>query len=216
MAAATDYWENRLVDGLFRAGVTPWAATTAYTLGQMIYGTNANSYGKVMVCTTAGTTSGSQPTWPSATYSSGSSPAAPATQADGTVTWTVWNVSGYSPNLYFGLLSAITTIDTGAVTETTGTSYTRVAMPPSLTNWKSTQANTANPSTGTSGFTTNASAITWPAAGAGGWGSVVGIGIYDNASGGNLLYAAAVTSQSVAAGNIVSFNTDQMTLNVDA
>lgn len=215
MAASTNYWENRQIDGLYRMGVTAWAATTAYALGQMIYGTNANSYGKVMVCTTAGTSSGTQPTWPAPTYSSGSSPAAPTTQVDGTVTWTVWNVGGYAPNLYFGLLSAITDIDTGAVTETTGTSYTRVAMPPSLTNWKSTQGNTANPSTGTSGSATNASALTWPAAGAGGWGTVVGVGVWDANTGGNLLQAAAVTSQAVAAGNIVSFNTDQMTLQVD-
>jgi hypothetical protein len=215
MAAATNYWENRLVDGLFRLGVTAWGATTAYSLGQMIYGTNANSYGKVMVCTTAGTSSGTQPTWPSPTYASGSSPAAPATQTDGTVTWTVWNIGGYAPGLYFALLSAITDVEAGTVTETTGTSYTRVAMPPSLTNWKSTQANTANPSTGSSAATTNANAITWPAAGAGGWGTVAGVAIYDNSAGGNPLYIAAVTSQAVAQGNIVSFNTDQMTISVD-
>lgn len=40
MSAMSDYFENLLIDGLFRGINTPtintWAATTAYTVGQVV------------------------------------------------------------------------------------------------------------------------------------------------------------------------------------
>ena len=53
---------------------TAWATSTAYTLGQYVRPTNANLNGHIYQVTTAGTTSGSEPTWPTAqgaTVSSG-------------------------------------------------------------------------------------------------------------------------------------------------
>lgn len=61
-------------------GIADWAATTAYTVGQRVEPTTPNGY--VYECTTAGTTAGSEPTWP--TTGIGSS-----TVSDGTVVWTL-------------------------------------------------------------------------------------------------------------------------------
>lgn len=56
-----------------------WAATTAYSLGDRVEPTTPNTY--VYECTTAGTSSGSEPTWPTTPVGS--------TVADGTVVWTL-------------------------------------------------------------------------------------------------------------------------------
>jgi len=56
-----------------------WTATTAISLNTYIKPTNANANGHFYICTTAGTTSGSEPTWPT-TYN--------GTVTDGTVVWT--------------------------------------------------------------------------------------------------------------------------------
>lgn len=61
-------------------GIADWAATTAYTLGQRVEPTTPNGY--VYEVTTAGTTAGSEPTWP--TTGIGTS-----TVTDGTVVWTL-------------------------------------------------------------------------------------------------------------------------------
>jgi hypothetical protein len=54
-----------------------WAATTAYSLGARVEPTTPNTY--VYECTTAGTSSGSEPTWPTTVGN---------TVSDGTVVWT--------------------------------------------------------------------------------------------------------------------------------
>lgn len=75
--------------------------------------------------------------------------------------------------------------DTG-FTEVTGTSYGRAAVARSLANFCGTQgAGTTVASTGTSHVTRNNVAITWPAAGAGGWTAATQLGVYDASSGGN-------------------------------
>lgn len=212
MAAASNLWENRLVDGILRRGVSAWTASqTGVAVGMMRYGSTANAYGKVMVCTaiTTGTCGGTEPTWPAV------NDAAPNTVTDSGVTWTIYAIGMYSPPMYLGLLSAITDVDVPTVTETTGTSYARQAVHPNGTTWQSTNAATTFPSSGTNGTTQNNSAVTFPAAGSGGWGTVVGVGIYDAPTGGNLLYAASVSSQAVAAGNVVSFNAGAIQIQVD-
>lgn len=61
-------------------GTTTWAATTAYTLNQMIYKTSATLGTKMYRVSTAGTSGGSEPTWPDS-----------GTVADGggTLVWTM-------------------------------------------------------------------------------------------------------------------------------
>jgi hypothetical protein len=59
-------------------GLPAWAATTAYSVGDAVEPTTPNGYR--YVCTTAGTSGGSEPTWPTTGIGS--------TIVDGTVVWT--------------------------------------------------------------------------------------------------------------------------------
>lgn len=97
MTAFTDYAENEIAKGMFRShGITAWAASTAYTLGQRVHSTN--SYGPyVFECTTAGTSAATQPTWPTALG---------GTVADGTATWTCFFVGTLKRPIYIGLILA--------------------------------------------------------------------------------------------------------------
>ena len=54
-----------------------WAATTAYSLGDVVKPTTSNDDGYYYICTAAGTSGGTEPTWPGAGGS----------VTDGTVTW---------------------------------------------------------------------------------------------------------------------------------
>lgn len=94
--------------------------------------------------------------------------------------------------LHIGLLTAAPS-DSGGGTEVTGGSYARVAVGSSLANWAGTQAaGSTVASSGTGGQTSNNTAITFPTPSAG-WGTVTHFGIYDAASGGNLLFWGALT-----------------------
>jgi hypothetical protein len=101
----------------------------------------------------------------------------------------------YTPpaTIYVGLLTSAPT-DAGGGTEVSGGSYARVGVASSLTNWAGTQgAGTTTASSGTSGTTSNNAAITFPAPTAN-WGVVSHFALYDAASGGNMLYYAALTT----------------------
>jgi hypothetical protein len=94
--------------------------------------------------------------------------------------------------LYVGLLTAAPS-DTGGGTEVSGGLYARVSVGSSLANWAGTQsAGSTVASSGTGGQTSNNAAITFPTPSAG-WGTVTHFGIYDAASGGNLLFWGALT-----------------------
>lgn len=86
-------------------------------------------------------------------------------------------------NWFFALGSAA---DDTSFTEITGTSYARVSVARSLTNFSGTQGpGSVVASTGTSHETRNNVAVAWPTAGAGGWTAATKIGIFDASSGGN-------------------------------
>lgn len=104
---------------------------------------------------------------------------------------------------YFSLASAAD--DTGA-TEVTGTSYARVAVARSLANFSGTQgAGTTAASDGTSHETRNNAAITWPAAGAGGWSAATKLAVYDASAAGNCwFYMDLPSSVTVAASSVYS------------
>lgn len=94
--------------------------------------------------------------------------------------------------LYVGLLTAAPS-DAGGGTEVSGGAYARVAVASSLANWAGTQsAGSSTASTGTGGQTSNNTAITFPTPTAG-WNTVTHFGIYDAATGGNLLFWGALT-----------------------
>lgn len=94
--------------------------------------------------------------------------------------------------LYVGLLTAAPS-DSGGGTEVSGGSYTRASLTSSLANWAGTQsAGSTDASSGTGGQTSNNTAITFATPSAG-WGTVTHFGIFDSASGGNLLFWGALT-----------------------
>ena len=101
--------------------------------------------------------------------------------------------------------------DTGGGTEVSGGSYARVQRDPSDTNWTATQGGTTGDSSGTGGATDNAAAITFPAPTAN-WGLVTHWGIFDAASGGNLLiYGALTVSKTINNGDAApAFSTGEL------
>jgi hypothetical protein len=102
--------------------------------------------------------------------------------------------------LYVALFTAAPS-DSGGGTEVVGGSYARVNLAPLDTNWVATQGGTAGTSSGSSGLTSNAVAITFPAPTAN-WGTVTHFGIFDAASGGNLLVWDALTaSRTILSGD---------------
>jgi len=89
--------------------------------------------------------------------------------------------------IYVGLFTAAPTDAGGGVeVSVTGTSYARVSVPCTLTNWSGTQGiSTTTVSTGTSGTISNNIPIVFPAP-TGAWGNLVAVGFFDAPTGGNL------------------------------
>jgi hypothetical protein len=81
------FFDKTTIEGSWRgtpgAGTSPalsaWGATTAYEVGHRRWPTNTTANPYTFQCTVAGTSGGSEPTWPTAPG---------ATVVDGTVTWT--------------------------------------------------------------------------------------------------------------------------------
>lgn len=223
MTAMTDFVENLVVDGYLRGGALGaggavnstavvkgvWTATTAYVLGDVVvpHANMTGAGGKFLRCTGAGT-SGSTNTL--------AVPAVGSTLSDGSVQWTA--VSGMPALLtaYFGLLTAAPS-DTGGGTEVSGGSYARVAVNATMANFAGTQAAASTTaSTGTGATTSNNGAVTFPAPTAG-WGVVTHVGVYDQLTGGNLLFWAALTvSKTINNGDAApSFAAAAFTLQLD-
>lgn len=105
--------------------------------------------------------------------------------------------------------------DSAAGTEVSGGSYARVAVASGTTTWANTQASGTGASTGTSGTTSNSSAINFATPSAG-WGTVTYWGLYDASSAGNLLVCAALTaSKTINSGDTVSFAAGALTVQID-
>lgn len=92
-------------------------------------------------------------------------------------------------------------------TEATGTNYARVQYNPTLANWAGTQGyGTTTASSGSSGLTSNNNAITFPQAGAGGWGTIQCFGVLSAPSGGTLYFYAPLTaSRTITDGSTAAF-----------
>jgi hypothetical protein len=105
------------------------------------------------------------------------------------------------PTALYAALFTGSPSDAGGGTEVAGGSYARVNLPPSDANWKATQGGTTGNSSGTTGQTSNAVAIVFPSPTAD-WGTVSYYGIFDAASGGNLLlWDVLTTSRTILAGD---------------
>lgn len=118
-------------------------------------------------------------------------------------------------SLYIGLFTAAPT-DGTAGTEVTGGSYARVAVSSSLANWCGSQsAGTTVASSGSSGTTSNNGVITFPTPSAA-WGTVQAVGIFDAATGGNLLiYAALTVNKAISSGDSVTFPAASLSFQID-
>lgn len=114
--------------------------------------------------------------------------------------------------LYVGLLTSSPN-DAGGGAEVSGSGYSRVAVGASLANWAGTQsAGSTTTSSGTSGQTSNNSVLTFDTPTAT-WGTVTHFGIYDAASGGNLLFHGALTiSKTINQSDTVSFPAGSLTV----
>lgn len=120
-------------------------------------------------------------------------------------------------NLYIGLFTVTPTAAGGGTEVTTVSSgYARATIVSSLANWAGTQgAGTTVASTGTSGQTSNNSAIPYgPPTAA--WGTILGIGVFDALTGGNLLYYSPLAaSKTVNSGDAApSFAAGALTVTV--
>lgn len=92
-------------------------------------------------------------------------------------------------------LALFTTLQDDAGTagvEVTGGAYARVDMAQGDAGHNGTHGTTTGVSSGTGGATSNAADLTFPVPTAN-WGTITGIGVYDAATGGNLLFHSALT-----------------------
>lgn len=223
MTAMSDFVENLVVDGLLRGGALAagggvnstavvkgvWTATTVYALGDVVvpHAAMTGAGGKFLRATGAGT-SGSTNTL--------AVPAVGSTLSDGSVQWTA--VSGLPAflNLYFGLLTAAPS-DTGGGTEVSGGSYARVSVAAAMAQFAGTQAAASTTaSTGTGGTTSNNNTVTFPAPSAP-WGVVTHMAVYDQLTGGNLLFWSVLTaSKTINSGDAApAFAAAAFTLQID-
>jgi len=121
--------------------------------------------------------------------------------------------------LYWALFTAAPS-DTGGGTEvsTSGTNYGRVSVASSLANWAGTQAAASTvASTGTSGTTSNNNPVTFPAPGGTAWGLCTHCGVFDAASGGNMVgWGALGTPKTVNANDPApSFAAAALSIQID-
>ncbi len=115
--------------------------------------------------------------------------------ADSVLSWIKGTTFPAAPaNLYVGLFSTVPTANTGSGTEISGNAYARQTVASTAWSAISQNADTIHDQI------SNSNAITFPAATPAGY-TVVGVGIWDAATVGNLLFYQAVTSQAVAIGN---------------
>jgi hypothetical protein len=127
---------------------------------------------------------------------------------------TVWPGSGAwglnMANTYIGLFATNPTTDASASytgTETTGTSYGRQTF--AAANWSAITGGSTAPSQ-----ISNSTVITFATPG-GSWGTVNGVGIWDAAATGNLLWWASITAQAIGTGVIASFAIGALVLTMD-
>lgn len=125
-------------------------------------------------------------------------------------TWPSTGCWGAAPaTVYVGLFTTNPTSDactTNGSTEVSGGSYARQSIASSA--WSSIST------VGTSSQISNSNVITFPTPTAN-WGTVIGVGIFDASSGGNLLWWNSITSQTINTGVVASFAVGALVLSVD-
>jgi len=126
-------------------------------------------------------------------------------------TWPSTGCWGAAPaNTYVGLFTTNPTSDactTNGSVEVSGGAYARQAIASS--GWSAISTGS-----GTVRQISNSGAVTFPTPTAN-WGTVVGVGIFDASSGGNLLWWASITSQAINTGVVASFAAGALVLTMD-
>jgi hypothetical protein len=105
----------------------------------------------------------------------------------------LFRTTTYTPSTSYIALFTAAPSDTGGGTEVTGGSYARVSVSKGDAYWNGTHGTTIGNSSGTTGTTSNASNISFPAPTAN-WGTVTHFGVFDALTGGNLLIWSALTT----------------------
>lgn len=110
-----------------------------------------------------------------------------------------------APTSVFVALFTAAPGDAGGGTECSGNAYARVEVDNDSTTWDLTNSTISNKV-----------AITFPAPSPSAWGTVTHWALFDAASGGNLLFHAALTNaRATVAGVALSFAIGQMTVTAD-
>lgn len=99
--------------------------------------------------------------------------------------------SAAAATLYFALYTVAPTA-AGGGTEVSGGGYARKSVTNNLTNFPAASAGTKS----------NATSVDWSPA-TGDWGTLTAVGVFDAASGGNLLYFASLTTPRIVATDTV-------------
>jgi hypothetical protein len=106
------------------------------------------------------------------------------------------NTTATRPTAWYVALFTTNPTDAGSGTEVSGTNYARTAVTFSVTD------DTA----------TNSAPVTFTAAGSN-WGTVSHIGVYDNSSGGNLLFHGSVTTaKQIDSGDTFTISTSNLSI----
>lgn len=167
-----------LYHALFTINKGPRTNTTAYVTGDVVSltangGAGGDTLQHLYRCTTSGTSAGSQ---------TGFAGVPGEVVTDGSAGFTE-----------IGPVFDANTGFPSGLAEVTGGAYARVNLAPTLANWAGTQASASTTSsTGSSGLTSNNGSVTFPAPTAN-WGTVGASAVYDQPTGGNLLWWAPLS-----------------------
>lgn len=113
---------------------------------------------------------------------------------------------------HIALLTAVSSAETGSVTECAGTGYAREAVTANTTEWSGTQsAGSTSASSGTGGRSSNNNVIDFGTAGGGDWGTITHVAFYDASTSGNAWIIRALDSSKVInSGDPVYFPADDL------
>lgn len=115
---------------------------------------------------------------------------------------------------WLALFTTAPTAAGGGTEVGTGLGYARAGITSALANWAGTQAaSSTTASSGTSGSTSNNAQVSFGTS-TSAWGTLVGIGLFDASTGGNLLFFGNLSSsQTISASNVqVYFNAAQFAI----
>jgi len=113
---------------------------------------------------------------------------------------------------YVGLFTTNPTSDaatSNGSTEVSGNAYARQPITAS-SGWSAIVSGS-----GTSTQISNAAVITFPAPTPATWGNIIGVGIFDASTAGNLWLWSAITSQAIGVGVVASFAIGSLIFNLD-